>query len=460
MVMGKATDTIPRKDKFLPEETLGRLEELFRREKDPREAIKLCAYIMRKEGETVRGIADKLNRHYDYIYGCLRHAAQAGIGSRYDREMTGPISRLDDKAKKRLLEDLLQGPRDCGFEAEAWTAQLVGEHIRTRYNVHRPTTTGVRRLLKEMGFSLRHQEQHIPMGPKFVPSVTKNSMRRFLAQEKDLLDALKLRAYIMRKEGGTVRGIADKLETRYDYIRGWLERAAQNGIGPKYEQMKRRPGAPSRMSEKDKKQLLEDLGAGPKKCGFEAERWTAQLVREHIGAKYGAYYRIRGVVSILRRLDFSLRYQKSSIPMGPEFLPAVTVKEMQDLLRKEKDPKAALRLRACIMRKEGGEIREIVDEIGKDYVYVSRWLGRIAHGGVEARHDKKPPGTGPRLDAEAKKQLLRDLRAGPKKCGFEAARWSSSLVGKHIRAKHGVQYSAASIQHVLKILDFSLRAQG
>ena len=53
--------------------------------------------------------------------------------------------------------------------------------------------------------------------------------------------------------------------------------------------------------------------------------------------------------------------------MAKIFLPNISLKRLQDMRKKENEPKAEKRLMACMLRKKGMAIQDIASDIGKSY---------------------------------------------------------------------------------------------
>lgn len=148
--------------------------------------------------------------------------------------------------------------------------------------------------------------------------------------------------------------------------------------------------------------------------------------------------------------------EESSIPIGDKFLLDISIKELEKMRKKEKDVRASNRLLAYKLRKKGLSIRGIGSELGKCYSTIRGWLIRAVQTGVEGRYDIKQEGTPERLSLEQKDELLKDLIAGPKECGFTDSTWNGKLVQKYIKKKFNVFYSSRStIYKIMHEIGFS-----
>ena len=120
---------------------------------------------------------------------------------------------------------------------------------------------------------------------------------------------------------------------------------------------------------------------------------------------------------------------------GSKFLPGRSVRNLQEMHKKEKDPKAVTLLLVCIMRKKGMSIRAICTTLNKSYSTIRNWLVRISKGGFKRRYDKKKPGSQSRMNPDQLKDLRADVDADPQQCGFTSGAWIGPLVAIHIEKK-------------------------
>jgi len=71
-----------------------------------------------------------------------------------------------------------------------------------------------------------------------------------------------------------------------------------------------------------------------------------------------------------------MKAKDSSMPARRHFLPGNTAESMREKHLEEADPKAAERLVAYIMRKEGRSIRQICAALNRPYSTIRGWLVR------------------------------------------------------------------------------------
>ena len=140
--------------------------------------------------------------------------------------------------------------------------------------------------------------------------------------------------------------------------------------------------------------------------------------------------------------------------MAKTFLPNVSLKRLQDMHKKENDPKAEKRLMACILRKKGMTMQDIAGDIGVSYGTIHNWLGRIEEGGLRMRYDIKNKGADCKLTRRQIGKLVRDMKRGPGKLGYESGPWTMPLLRRHIKEAFGVDYHVYSVWELARRLGF------
>lgn len=138
-----------------------------------------------------------------------------------------------------------------------------------------------------------------------------------------------------------------------------------------------------------------------------------------------------------------------------QFLKNTSISYLEKCYKEEKNPKVKIRLLACMYKKRGMKAAEISRQIHVPKSTLSNLFARIERDGLRGRYDLKIPGKPCKLTDVQIKQLMRDLDAGPERCGFEAALWSGPMVLEHIRKKFGVHYALRSVEDLLHRIGFS-----
>ena len=140
--------------------------------------------------------------------------------------------------------------------------------------------------------------------------------------------------------------------------------------------------------------------------------------------------------------------------MKKKFLPQTSLSYLRNIKKTETDPKALRRIDACIARKEGRTIQEIADELRTPYATIQYWLKRIEREGIRGRYDIKNKGAQCRLDDGQIRQLVRDIRRGPDKFGYESGLWTMPLLNRHIKKRFNVEYHDYSVWELVRRLGF------
>ena len=139
----------------------------------------------------------------------------------------------------------------------------------------------------------------------------------------------------------------------------------------------------------------------------------------------------------------------TNIPKGEEFLPLYTTQELTDLYRKEKDPKAKIRLLAAIYRKEGMTYQEIRDKVKYPLMTIADWCRRFHEEGIQRRYSKKQPGRPKKLTDEQMSQLESVLVESPQQQGLPFLFWSTKLVQYYIEQEYEISYNSRQVRNIL-----------
>lgn len=143
------------------------------------------------------------------------------------------------------------------------------------------------------------------------------------------------------------------------------------------------------------------------------------------------------------------------IPRGNGFMPTKTVVELRALARKEKNPKAHLRLLAAIHRKEGWTLERISGALNRPVTTMHDWLLRLHDNNLDRLRDRKQPGRPPRLTRAQREQLVEELERGPpyNRQGL----WTTKAVRELIRRKFGVTFAPQHAWRILVACGFSIQ---
>jgi transposase len=125
------------------------------------------------------------------------------------------------------------------------------------------------------------------------------------SQAADWREGRRLRAWELKQQGWNQREIANALGVTEGAVSQWMKRARQGGT----EGLRKRtsPGAPSRLSEQQRRRLPELLARGAPAYGFRGEVWTCERVAEVIRKELGVSYHPAHVSRLVRESGFSLQ---------------------------------------------------------------------------------------------------------------------------------------------------------
>lgn len=148
------------------------LKKAYKKEKDVKAKLRLLASMKRKKNMKIEDIAMELNQPVMTVANWLKKICKEGINGIYDRKQTGRPARLTEKDMRKLRDDLVKGPKTCGFSSELWTMKMIREHVKRKFKtefVNRHTS----RIMDKIDFTYRKPRI------KHYKSADKRSQERF-----------------------------------------------------------------------------------------------------------------------------------------------------------------------------------------------------------------------------------------------------------------------------------------
>ena len=149
-----------------------KLKKFYGKEKNPKAKLRLLATIKRKQDKTLDDISFDLQKPKTTIHDWLHIIDKKGISGIYDKKQTGRPARLTEKDMKKLRNDLVKGPKICGFSSEIWTMKMIRDYVKRKFGVefvNRHTS----RIMDKIDFSYRKPRI------KHYKSADKRSQERF-----------------------------------------------------------------------------------------------------------------------------------------------------------------------------------------------------------------------------------------------------------------------------------------
>ena len=104
------------------------------------------------------------------------------------------------------------------------------------------------------------------------------------------LEQRRLRAIHLLEEGHSYRAVAAQVHSSLSSVIRWQQEYRKNGKDGL--QSKPTPGRPPRLSQQQKKKLLDILVRGSLAYGYQTDLWTLQRVRDVIVEQFGVRYSI------------------------------------------------------------------------------------------------------------------------------------------------------------------------
>ncbi len=127
--------------------------------------------------------------------------------------------------------------------------------------------------------------------------------RTLSSQATNWREGRRLRAWELHQKGWKQHEIADALGVTQGAVSQWLKRGREGGEESLRHQPP--PGAPPRLSQEQRDQLLELLSQGAESFGFPGEVWTQPRVAVLIRDRFGVSYHPAHVGRILKACGWS-----------------------------------------------------------------------------------------------------------------------------------------------------------
>jgi transposase len=162
----------------------------------------------------------------------------------------------------------------------------------------------------------------LPNGSSFLPTVTSEQLLAMYRKEKNAKAQIRLLSCLHRKNGKTLEEISTILFMPIMTIRDGLFRVYQEGLDQLAD--KKQPGAPSKLTETQKKHLEQALEKTPYDHGIPSVLWTGKIVRYFIQRKFGVEYKMPQVRRILTSFGFTAQrprphHRKANLELQEEF---------------------------------------------------------------------------------------------------------------------------------------------
>ncbi len=144
-----------------------------------------------------------------------------------------------------------------------------------------------------------------------------------------------------------------------------------------------------------------------------------------------------------------------NLPKGINFLPDMTINQLQKMYMQETKAKPKLRLLAAIHRKKGKSIDDIAHHVNVSRYTVHGWLRKFSLRGVQAKDSTKQTGRPVSMTLGKRKQLIKDLERGPPHNSLGL--WTTKEVKRLLEKKYQQKYVKQHVWRLLISLGFSLQ---
>ena len=137
--------------------------------------------------------------------------------------------------------------------------------------------------------------------------------------------------------------------------------------------------------------------------------------------------------------------RKPVVPEGDDFLPGVTLGDLELLMKKEADPKNLKKYLVAYNRKAGKTINEIAEVTAETRETVRRWVSAMDKRGLEGIPRRIAKGAARLLTRRQRVALVKAAHKSPRKSGYNADVWTYKDLWLYAKKKFGttISYSAA-----------------
>lgn len=122
---------------------------------------------------------------------------------------------------------------------------------------------------------------------------------------------------LLSSRGYSAPEIADLHDVTHPMVYKWMDRFDKEGPPGLYD--REREGRPPKIDEEAEEELKRVLEAPPTEEGYEATRWTTPNLAEHLERKLGTNVHPETVRDALRRLGFSWKRPRRTLPDDPHY---------------------------------------------------------------------------------------------------------------------------------------------
>lgn len=138
-----------------------------------------------------------------------------------------------------------------------------------------------------------------------LDGVSRDALREELDAVETAKAAKRLMVALAYKDGVSVSTLSERYGIPKSTLYYWLDRFASEPVAEAIEDDDR-PGRPTKLDDADREAVFAALGESPDDHGFDAARWTPELVREFIEREFGVSYSLGHVRRLIRQSGVDL----------------------------------------------------------------------------------------------------------------------------------------------------------
>ncbi|MHA1727541.1 MAG: helix-turn-helix domain-containing protein [Promethearchaeota archaeon] len=142
--------------KITPHISMLELKKIYRKEKSAKQMKRYQAILWSYNSNfypNVSEIAKKLCMCKQTIYSWIKDWNNDGLEGLKIKKQSGQPPKLTEEELNQLIAELLENPRDAGYDFSTWTLKAIAGHIQKKFNTS-VSLSGIYRMLKRNKMTL------------------------------------------------------------------------------------------------------------------------------------------------------------------------------------------------------------------------------------------------------------------------------------------------------------------
>lgn len=174
------------------------------------------------------------------------------------------------------------------------------------------------------------------VSPARRTSAAQKKLRGFIEaadERSDLAAWRRGRAILGYVEGTAVIALAGQLDVTRGAINRWLQWYEADGVDGLVT--RKAPGAPHKLSDEQREELVATIEAGPQANGYASGVWTGPMIGDVIERVFGVRYHNHHVPRLLHQLGFSVQRPRKRLARADAEAQAIWLRRRLPAIKKK-----------------------------------------------------------------------------------------------------------------------------